>query len=184
MKNTKLKLSNALKEMMETQSIDHITVNQLSEFANVSRNTFYYHFIDIHDALSWTYNHEVIEQLDNYQNQQYWKDGIKLVLDYIEENQKFCLNTFRSLNRDLLNHFLYEHLFSMVVEVVDEINDECSEQLRDEIGNFYSWAIVAQIVQWLVTNLTESKEEFLNRMYTMLHTTIAHVIEYNMNLDK
>lgn len=183
-KDTKIKLANSLKQLMQTVAVDHITVNELTKYANVSRNTFYYHFADIHELLAWIYNHEVIDKLDEYQNQDDWQEGLKLVLEYIEINKKFCLNTFRSLNRDLLNHFLYEHLFEMVVKVVDEIDSECPENLRDEIGNFYGSAISIQIVQWLVNNLNESKDSFLQRMYAMLHTTLNYVVKCNVDLYK
>lgn len=183
MEDTKQKLATSLKELMQTEAVDHITVNQLTDYAKVSRNTFYYHFVDIHETLTWIYDHEVIAQLDDYQNQRDWGDGLLKVLNYIEDNKEFCLNTFRSVNRDLLNRFLYGHLFDMVVRVVDEINPNCSDKLRDEIGNFYGWAIVMQIVQWLTTSLSESKEEFLARIYKMLHTTIIHVVQKNTDLD-
>ncbi|GKQ42269.1 TetR family transcriptional regulator [Companilactobacillus sp. RD055328] len=184
MTDTKTKLANALKTLMQTEAIDKITVNELAKFAHVSRNTFYYHFLDIHDLLAWIYNHEVIAQLDDYQNQDHWLDGLKLVLEYIEQNKKFCLNTFRSLDRDLLNCFLYKNLYKMVVRVVDEIDDQCPQKVRNEIGNFYGSAIEVQLVQWLITNLEESKSSLLDRMYAMLHTTLEYVVKCNANLYK
>lgn len=180
--NTKDKLALALKQLMQTKSVDHITVNDVADTARVSRNTFYYHFQDIHDLLGYIYKHEIIVQLDYYQNLSQWNEGIGVVLDYIEANRIFCLNTFHSLNRDLLNHFLYQKLSSMVAAVVDEIAPETPALLRAEVANFYGWALVIQLIQWLTTHMAEPKADFLDRMYRMLHTTIAHVLA--TNLDK
>ncbi|WP_125703028.1 TetR/AcrR family transcriptional regulator C-terminal domain-containing protein [Lacticaseibacillus daqingensis] len=180
---TKDQLATALKQLMQTKAVDHITINEVADAAFVSRNTFYYHFADIHDLLAYIYNNEIIAQLDHYQNQAEWNAGLAVVLDYIEANRAFCLNTFRSLNRDLLNQFLYHQLFAMVAAVVDELAPHCSRDLRDEIANFYGWALVVQLIQWLTTDLAEAKNDFLARMYAMLHTTIAHVLTQNTTLD-
>ena len=179
--STKEKLAAALKSLMQTKAVDHITINDVADAAKVSRNTFYYHFEDIQALLAYIYNHEIIMQLDHYQNLAQWNEGIGVVLDYIQANRAFCLNTFRSLNRDLLNQFLYRQLFAMVSAVVVEIAPATPDDLRDEIANFYGWALVVQLIQWLTTHLDEPKEAFLARMYKMLHTTIAHVLAANLD---
>ena len=177
---TKTKLALALKQLMATTPVAHITVSDVTDVAKVSRNTFYYHFADIHDLLAYIYTNEVIAQLAEYQNQARWLAGLSVVLDYIETNRAFCLNTFNSLDRDLLNNFLYNQLFDMISAVVIEIEPSTPADIRDQIANFYGWAIVMQLIQWLTSHLAESKADFLDRLYAMLHTTIAHVVRLNL----
>lgn len=102
-----------------------------------------------------------------------------ILLAYIENNRHFCMNTFSSLSRDLLSHFLYRVAFDMVTGVIIDLAPNCHADLRDEIANFYGWSLATQMEQWLVTNLAESKQEFVQRMYRMLHETVAHVIQQN-----
>ena len=91
----------------------------------------------------------------------------------------YHLNTFHSLNRDLLGRFLYRVAFNMVTGVVDDLQPDCPPTLRDEMANFYGWALATQIIQWLVTNLQESKVEFYQRMHRMLNGTLQQVLDNN-----
>ncbi|UTC07902.1 TetR family transcriptional regulator [Latilactobacillus curvatus] len=177
--NTKQKLADTLKELMKTTPVDHITVNQLTSSADVARNTFYYHFADINELVAWIYNREIVTQLAVYQRERDWGVGLDVLVTYIENNRHFCLNTFHSLNRDLLSRFLYRVAFSMVAGVVQDLKVDCPATFRDEIANFYGWALATQITQWLVTNLQESKEEFYQRMHRMLNGTVNHVLQNN-----
>ena len=43
-------------EMAKKKDIDKITVKELAENCNISRQSFYYHFQDIYGVLEWTIN--------------------------------------------------------------------------------------------------------------------------------
>ena len=176
---TKQHLAATLKKVMQTVPLDKITINMLTNEANVARNTFYYHFDDINQLLEYIYAKEVVAQLEAYKKQTNWIDGLKVLVDYIDENRKFCLNTFRSVNRSLLEHFLYSVAFDMVTGVVHDLHPEATFKLRDEIGNFYGLALSSQVIQWLTSNMDESKEEFCQRMNRMLCGSIDNVVVHN-----
>ncbi len=101
-------LSTALKELMLTKPITDIRIQELTNACDLSRHTFYNHFHDIYELLEWTYQYEVIENLDLYCNTKEWKTAICLVLNYTYKNKKICLNTFNSLGRDHLEDFLFK----------------------------------------------------------------------------
>lgn len=177
--DTKQHLSTTLKKLMQTIPVDKITINMLTQNANVARNTFYYHFDDINELLEYIYAQEIVMQLAAYKKERNWQAGLKVLLDYINENRKFCLNTFHSVNRRLLERFLYSLAFDMVTGVVDDLHPDCPTKLRDEMGNFYGLALSNQVIQWLTTNLTESENEFCQRMNRMLCGSIDNVVAHN-----
>lgn len=51
---TKHMLAAALKELLARNTIDKITIGEITELAQVSRKTFYYYFRDVYDLLEWT----------------------------------------------------------------------------------------------------------------------------------
>jgi hypothetical protein len=67
----------------------------------------------------------------------------------------------------------------MVTGVVMDLHPECDDKLRDEIGNFYGLALSSQLIQWLTSNMNESKDEFCERMNRMLCGSIDNVVEHN-----
>lgn len=166
---TKQTLSFALKELMVSRPLDKIRVSDVTGVAHVARNTFYYHFSDINELLAWTYDNEVVNGLGRFQGINTWQEGLLQVLDYTEMNKAFCLNTFHSLSRDRLEHFLYDITFNMLKTIMSDNPkmSHVSSKTRCEIADFYGRAIVAQIIHWLVINLREEKRDLVSRIERM-----------------
>ena len=81
--NTKMELANAFKELSKKKPMNKITVNDLIKYCQLNRNTFYYHFEDIHDLINWMFNEEVKKIIDNFDKSNY-ENFLNSVLDYIE----------------------------------------------------------------------------------------------------
>lgn len=176
---TKLALSTALKEVMLIIPFDKITIHDVTEKAGVSRNTFYYHFYDINELLEWTYAHEIVIDLEAFRQLDNWKEGLMKVLNYTEENKKFCLNTFNSLSRDRLELFLYDITYDMLISITEKY---CvSQKLTHEIADFYGRGIVAQVVHWLNTRLEEPKVDLINRIERVTRGVIQLIVSDNHN---
>lgn len=176
---TKKALSQALKELMASIPFEKITINDVTQTAGVSRNTFYYHFSDINELLEWTFDNEIVKGLESYEDLDTWKNGLLSVLNYTEENRKFCLNTFHSINRDRLEIFLYNITYHMLVSIMDQSYNEkiLSKQLKMEIADFYGRAIVAQVTHWLTTRLEEPKDILIERIEGVTKGTIELIIK-------
>lgn len=174
--DTKHVLAQTLKDLMQTTSLDHITIDRLAEAAHINRNTFYYHFADIHSLLAWVYEQDVVEALKQRSDIKHWQEAYQLMLSYIAAHQQFCLNTFHSLNRDVLDDLLYQHAAEMVDMVVSSIDPQTPPRVRAAITNFYGWAITAQVTQWLVADLQESQESMIRKAELMMDGTLAQII--------
>ncbi|MFD1670782.1 TetR/AcrR family transcriptional regulator C-terminal domain-containing protein [Agrilactobacillus yilanensis] len=174
---TKWQLATALKDLMQTTALDHITIDMLTKKAKLTRNTFYYHFEDIYALLAWIYQQEIVQQAQAYTNINTWQTVYRLILDYIETNQKFCLESFHSIGRDLLENLLYEVSSDMVQRVIIDVEPNTPAELQKAISNFYGWALTMQVIQWLRNNLTESKDALIRRAEIMLNGTIENAIK-------
>jgi AcrR family transcriptional regulator len=176
-RTTKQILGQTLKTMMQTTSLDHITIDKLAEAAHINRNTFYYHFDDIHSLLDWVYQQDVIVALRRESSIDHWQEAYQLMLTYIATNRQFCQNTFRSLSRSALDDVLYHYAGEMVTGVVDSIDPFTPPLLREAIKNFYGHAIAAQVTQWLENDLQESQASMIHKASVMLDGTFAHIIK-------
>lgn len=178
MNRTKKALSLALKELMQEVPFEKITINDLTKKTGVSRNTFYYHFSDINQLLEWTFDHEIVCGLESYETIDNWQEGLLSVLNYTEKNRKFCLNTFHSINRDRLEAFLYRITYEMLLSIMEKTYDAQLQngQLKNQIADFYSRAIVAQVIQWLTTRLEEPKDCFIARLEAVTKGTIKGIV--------
>ena len=51
----KEKIADALIKLLETKTLDKITIKEIVEICNTSRQTFYYYFKDIYDIVEWIF---------------------------------------------------------------------------------------------------------------------------------
>lgn len=175
---TKQTLSESLKTLMRLTPYDKITINNVSSHAGVSRNTFYYHFSDMNELLEWTYDHEIVMDLEAFNQLDRWQDGLMKVLEYTEINKLFCLNTFQSLSRERLELFLFNITYDMLINIIDKHphSYNLSPLLKHDLADFYGRAIVAQVIHWLNTRLEEPKQEVINRIDQVTHGVIHMII--------
>ena len=86
--NAKHDLAEALCQLLETKTLEKITVKDIVARCGVNRQTFYYHFQDIYDLLD--------KWLDRKKNQSFamtqltgsWTDRLKVLLHAMQENPK------------------------------------------------------------------------------------------------
>ena len=62
--DVKERLSVALLELVEKQSLESITIKQLLSYTHISRQTFYNHFLDKNNLISYIYNTKIIPDYD------------------------------------------------------------------------------------------------------------------------
>ncbi len=173
---TKTLLATTLKNMMKTTDLAHITIEELTHEAGVTRNTFYYHFDDIYSLLKWIYDQEVVGDLRRHAQLDEWQTAYRLLLDYIEDNRDFCIASFHSVGRDLLEQLLYAVAAEMVMRVVHDADPDVPKQIARDITDFYGLAIVAQVIKWLLEGMVEPKDTLIRRAEIMLRGGIANAI--------
>lgn len=156
-------LSEALKQLMRKKPLSRITVNELLEACDISRNTFYYHFEDIYDLLRWTLEQEsldVLKQMDFLINTE---EALRLIVNYVEENRCILLSAYTSLGYDEMKRFFYPDLYAIVNGVVDQAETTRSVALphkeKDFISMFFCEAAASSLINYLQNPDRWSKEE-------------------------
>ncbi|AIQ59629.1 TetR/AcrR family transcriptional regulator [Paenibacillus borealis] len=188
---TKNALARSLKKLMLARPLNKITIQQLTADCGVTRHTFYNHFQDIYELLGWVYRSEVIEGLEPYRCCAGWKQGFLSVLRYTVSNKTICLNTFHSLGREHLEDFLYGVIYGVIIRVVEELDGQeldregqrqipepVKKQARHEIADFYTLAILEQVIHWLKAGANTDPAEIVEKVARIMDGSIARSLEH------
>ena len=183
---TEKALADSIKKLMFSRSINKITVKEVTDQCNINRRTFYNHFNDTYELLGWLYEHEVIEELEQYYNLEGWKTAVRRVLSYTLDNKIICLNTFNSLGRDHLEKFLYDIFCDAFRGVIEDLTKEMdiSREAKEEVARIFTIAIVGEFIIWLRDGLKEDPESILERIDRMMTGTLDSIFSKNENLLK
>lgn len=176
---TKRKMAESLKKFMAKKPFDKITVRDILEDCDISRQTFYYHFEDMYDLLTWLFETELISLLQESENVLTWDEGILLVLRYVEQNRAVCLCAYHSIGRDELHRMFHEQTAAMVDRFVENVRQDYPKATDEDtavITDFISLALVSILVEWMKTPKGRTPEEVIREIDLVYHGTVQNAL--------
>lgn len=163
---TKLSLALSLKKFLEKTSFDKITVKDLVEDCQLNRQTFYYHFQDIYGLLEWIFVTEANKVISDQKTYETWQQGFLQAFYYVKENKALVTNTFHSIGREHLERYFYSIVFKLLIDVVNEqaVGIKVSEEHKQFIANFYKFAFVGMMFEWIRTGMKEDPKDIIDKL--------------------
>ena len=157
---TKKALAASLKKLLKKSTLDKITVKDIAEDCEVNRQTFYYHFQDVYALLEWIFMTDAQQVISGNKTYDTWQQGFLEVFKYVEENSEFVVNTYHSIGREHLERYLYSTVFGLLIDVVNEqaVGMNVREEDRNFIADFYKYAFVGLMLEWIRTGMKERPE--------------------------
>lgn len=153
----------ALKKRLSSMSFDKITVTDLANDCGVNRQTFYYHFTDIYDLMDWCFKNEAETILRFNEEPFNWKDSVRKLIKYIDENHAFCLSVLNSMSHRLLKKVFTDEIDILIRKVIasyDPKPDDSEESMEFRI-KFYSMAVSGLIEGWILGEFNISSEKLI-----------------------
>ena len=105
---TKVLITNTLSEMIKDQPFDSITITELVERCNVSRQTFYYHFADLLDVIELMFENKIESVISECNKTKDLLSSITIMLEAGRENQRILNLMLDSRLRGRIEHKLLE----------------------------------------------------------------------------
>lgn len=175
MMKTEVKLGAALKELMASEPIDKITVKRLTDICDINRQTFYYHFRDIYDLLTWIYLNESVKEMENVST---WKEAIRAFLGYIQKNSTFIKNTLSSAGRDLFINFLYSSIYNSEMRIISKADTKSILTTEDRrfVAAFVAPGLVATVVRWVENDMKESSDSLIRHLDILMDGYVHDII--------
>jgi probable dihydroxyacetone kinase regulator len=178
LKTAKYAFADSLKKMLETKTLENITVTNIVQDCGTSRQAFYYHFNDIYSLLEWIYVNEATSLLENNHDFHTWQQGYQLILNWMLSNKPLVVNSFRSISRDYLETFMYNWLFPMLQEVVDKLSTGMNVQKENKefIARFYTLAFISISLDWVRTGMKETPETIVWQLEVIMKDNFTHAL--------
>lgn len=165
---TKQAFAQALKEIMAKKAFDKITVTELIQYLKANRQTFYYHFNDLYDLLEQIYISDSERMIGDNRTNDSWEKGMLAIFHYIQDNKAFVCNTYYSVNRNYLEHFLYDRAYDLTKPVLEEKGLDLTEEEIEFRVHFYKYGLVGFILDWIDSSLQENPQDLAHRIYQLL----------------
>lgn len=175
---TKNALAASLEKLLLLKPLGKITVKDIIEDCGVNRQTFYYHFQDIYDLVEWDLIQQASEFLDGKKTYDTWQQGFLQICNGVVENKPLVMNAYNSISREQVERFLYAVTYDLLIGVVEEksIGINVRDEDKNFIADFYKFAFVGLVLDWIKRGMKDDPEKMINRVSTLIHGDITRAL--------
>ncbi|WP_040192266.1 TetR/AcrR family transcriptional regulator [Clostridium culturomicium] len=182
---TKRALEASLKNMLLKKPLDKITINDITDDCGMNRMTFYYHFKDIYDLVEWSCEEDASRALNGKKTYDTWQQGLLQIFNAVLDNKPFIMNVYRSVSREQVELYLYKITYKLLIDVVEDQAQGMKVKEVDKkfIANFYKFAFVGLMLDWIKDDMREKPEDIVERLSLLIEGDVAKALD-KYRIDK
>lgn len=175
---TKQALEASLKKLLLHKPLNKITINDITEDCGVNRMTFYYHFKDIYDLVEWILERDAARLMENDRSFDTLRDAFYTVLLRVQANKTIVMNLCRALRREQVEQYLYRLMDPIMHDFADQEGQGLcvSETDKQFVLDFYKYAMVGMMLEWIRCDLKTDPAELAQRLDTMMHGELRRAL--------
>lgn len=178
MAQTKKVLFESFKCLLLEKPFSKITIKDITEKSNINRMTFYYHFKDVYDLVEWGCLYEAQKVINKseigYDN---WQDALMKAFELLLENKAFVMNVFHSVSQEYIVLILSKLNKGVITQVV---NAQCIDHISDKDKNFiiqfYSYAIIGVLLDWINEDMIEDPKDIIERLCKLIEGQLVRAL--------
>lgn len=160
----------SLISILETKRLDKITVKEIADTCNISRQTFYYYFKDIYDVARQIFAQTSKRAKEYFNEGDDWSTCYMRMMKWCRLNKNFVLNTFNSNFGHILIDNMKQAIFSDLLELL-KTNSKDLKITEDQylfISKFYSSALISVTIDWIENDMQEEPNKIINNLYLLV----------------
>ena len=180
---TKRMLSMSLKKLLSKTTLDNITIQDITDDAEVSRKTFYYHFQDKYELLSYIYLHELFADITKGVNYDNWYERLEGFLVNMLKDKRFYSNTLKS-NEKIFEHYLFRSMHKLFIRFFYHavaITRKRSDKAKF-FADFYSHGYCGIIIDWATGGMKETPHDVMLKMRELAYENVTIGEGFRQNL--
>ena len=157
---TKKAIARATQELLREKPLNKITVKEITDNCDLTRNSFYYHFSDIYDVVNWIFEDEVESFVEQYVDEQNFDEGILKGIQFLYDNKDMLQHIYRTLQHENVDRYIGRMIDNIIMKLINsmDMDGEYDEETRKVTALFYRSALVGVIQQWLSNDMTTPPE--------------------------
>ena len=164
--------------LVRQKPLDKLTVKDIVEDCEITRNTFYYHFQDIYDLTAEVFRSEFAGLLRSGGESIGWWDTVRAIACFAQNNRAAVLHVFRSARRDELLRVFEASSQEYIVELLRKRPDAAGvpEEDLQVLARVLRCAVAGLAQEWLNKGMKEDPTPTLDRMERMFGDLVAQAL--------
>lgn len=160
--NIKNIIADGLLELNKNKQLSSITIKDILDYTQVSRQSFYNHFKDKNDLIQYIYTHKIVDNFNNPTSSFNFRSELLKVLDKIEINHKFMKEALLINEQNCLKNYIYDHCQDFDLIYHQNIFGNKLPIEFEFATKYHAIASTSMIISWILSNMPSGKEETVN----------------------
>lgn len=162
---TKWMFANAIMDIITRKELSKIRITELCEYCDTDRQTFYYHFKDKYDLVSWIYENDWKYSFD-HEAINFSKEQTLILLEQIKKKQFFYRRAFEDSNQNSLFSYMHDtnrRITENIIKRRFQVSELSSEQLF--AINYHAYAWVCCLSEWVANKCEPEPSVYVHYLY-------------------
>lgn len=175
-----LRTKNAIRrsfiELLAERPFDKISVRDIAERSEVTRNTFYYYYTDIYALAEDVFESELSERVEGYES---WQKAFLTATSFAAENKRMILHLHNSAHSDILARYYHKTILTTMLSYVHKEAEglNVSESQIMALARFYTAALAGLTLEWIGSGMKGEPDSFIDDLGGMLDGNIRRSLE-------
>lgn len=165
---------NTFVRILNEKPLSKITVTEIIEECEISRNTFYYYFEDIYSLVEYLFHTEIqkLQEITNTSGS--LCEACEIILNFFKNNKTALRHVYKSANRDQLERYLFKALDKAMLDFIQNHfkGIDASEDDIQFLARYHKYALIGVVIDWLVNENDEELESLLKRISLLSEESI------------
>ena len=180
--HTNKKFAEAMMLLAKKKEIEKITVQDLLDTCNASRQTFYNHFQDKNDLINWIYADKADEALRLYRSGAPLLICVQRIYAMFTEYREFFTKAIRLDGQNSFLQGLFDHSREYYIQQISQLYGEtCLTKDVLYAIDFNCFGAVNMTRQWMLNGMQETADEMA---LLLMHTMPQELKRFFPDLEK
>lgn len=169
---TKEALANALEVLLVHQPLSKISIKDITNSCNISRNTFYYHFKDKYELIHWIFDSDMSAQAPHFMQPDKLPETFVDICKAMYQHRKFYLCCFQYTGQNSLYEHIYHLFLQLWVKKIEHAVQKYNLCIRREelqlTAKMNTHALLGVMSEWIHDGMHDDYMSYFEQMYHIL----------------
>lgn len=165
---TKEALASALDKLLEQQPLCKISVKDIVDYCDISRNTFYYHFKDKYELVNWIFYTDMREHVSTFDDPSKVMESFVEVCRCLHVNRRFYLACFQYVGQNSLYKALYDIYYELWKTNIEKGYSQGGFKLQEDelklMAKLKAYALIGIIGDWVNEGMRDNYMEHFEKV--------------------
>lgn len=173
---TKYWLAESLIDLMNTHSINKITVKDIVDNCGLTRQTFYRYFKDKFDLVNWYFEKIADKSFKKMGNGLTLEEGLIKKFQYIRKEQNFFRQAFLIDDCNSLINYDFSCIYNFYLNVIKCNTHAAISKEIDFALRLYCHGAISMTIEWIKNDLSPTEEEMAKNLIDSMPKQLADII--------